>query len=77
MKVTRNGSLSVIIDGAAAQHYELDIGDTVEWKAEKSIALELSNGGGVEIEVNGKPLSPLISSGAPTYVVIDAEGIKK
>jgi len=77
MKVTRNGSLSVIIDGAAAQHYELDIGDTVEWKAEKNIALELSNGGGVEIEVNGKPLSPLISSGAPTYVVIDAEGIKK
>lgn len=77
MKVIRNGSLSVIIDGAAPQHYELSIGDTVEWKAEKSIALELSNGGGVEVEVNGKPLAPLNSSGAPTYVVIDAEGIRK
>lgn len=77
MRVTKNGSLTVTIDGAAPQHYDLSVGDIVEWKAEKNIALELSNGGGVEIEVNGKPLAPLVSSGAPTYVVIDAEGLKK
>lgn len=77
MRVTKNGSLTVIIDGATPQHYELSVGDMVEWKAEKSIALELSNGGGVEVEVNGKSLAPLVSAGVPVYVVIDAEGIKK
>lgn len=77
MKVTRNGSLSVVIDGASPQNYELNIGDIVEWKAEKSIALELGNGGGVEIELNGNFLTFLVSTGEPTYLVIGTDGIKK
>jgi cytoskeleton protein RodZ len=76
MKVVHNGALAVTIDGAAAQSYELSVGDVIEWKAEKDITLELSNAGGVEIELNGKPLKPLGPEGQPAYVTLDAHGVK-
>jgi cytoskeletal protein RodZ len=76
IKVTQNGTLSSVVDGAAAQQYELTVGDVIEWKAEKSVALDLSNGGGVDVELNGKPYRQLGPSGKPTYVVLDAEGMK-
>ena len=76
IKVTQNGTLNAVVDGAAAQQYDLTVGDVIEWKAEKSVALDLSNGGGVDVELNGKPYRQLGPSGKPTYVVLDAEGIK-
>ncbi len=77
MKVTGNGSLVVVIDGAPSQEYELEIGDFFEWKAEKSIALELDNGAALEIEVNGRHIPPVSSAGRAVYVVIDENGVKK
>lgn len=76
IKVTQNGNLNAAVDGSAAQPYELTAGDVIEWKAEKSVALELSNAGGVDVELNGKPVKQLGPPGKPAYVVLDADGIK-
>ena len=77
MKVTHNGLLTVTIDGVNPQNYDLVSGDSVEWKAEKTVALELSNAGGVEVEVNGKLLKTIGTLGSAAYVVLDVDGIKK
>lgn len=76
MKVSQNGTLNVTIDGALTQTYDLTVGDAIEWKAEKNIALELSNAGGVEVEINGKPLKSLGPAGRPVSVVLDANGVQ-
>jgi len=77
LKVTQNGNLGVSIDGAPSQTYDLTGGDIFEWKAEKSIALELSNAGGVSAELGGKPLKPFGAAGTPAYIVLDAHGVKQ
>ena len=76
MKVIQNGTLAVTIDGASVQNYDLTVGDFIEWKAEKSITLDMSNAGGVEAELDGKPLKPFGPVGKPAYVVLDADGVK-
>lgn len=76
MKVARNSRLSVVIDDGAAQVYELTSGDLFEWKAERTIALDLSDAGSVELELNGKPLKLQAVSGKPTYLVLDGKGIR-
>lgn len=77
MKVTRNGTLAVTIDGGAVQKYDLTVGDIIEWKAEKNITLDLSSAGGIEAELNGKPLKPFGPADKPAYVVLDADGVKQ
>ncbi len=77
MKVTQNGTLAVTIDGASPQDYDLAVGDVIEWKAEKNITLDVSNAGGVEVELNGMPLSSFGPVGKPAYIVLDADGIKQ
>lgn len=77
MKVTQNGTLAVTIDGAAPQNYDLAAGDVIEWKAEKNITLDVSNAGGVEAELNGKPLNSFGPVGKPAYIMLDADGIKQ
>jgi len=76
MKVSQNGSLNVTIDGALTQTYDLTVGDAIEWKAEKNIALELSNAGGVEVQINGRPLKSLGPAGEAVSVVLDANGVR-
>jgi cytoskeletal protein RodZ len=76
IKVTQNGNLNAAVDGSGAQSYELTVGDIIEWKAERSVALDLSNAGGVDVELNGKPFKQLGPAGKPVYVVLDADGIK-
>lgn len=76
MKVTQGGTLKVTIDGSTSQGYELAAGDSIEWKADRSIAFELSNAGGVEAELDGRPLKPFGQAGKPAFVVLDAEGIR-
>lgn len=76
LKVTQNGTVTVTIDAAKSQGYELAVGDSIEWKADRTVTLELSNAGGVEAELNGQQLKPLGPSGKPAIVVIDAEGIR-
>lgn len=77
MKVNRNSSLSVIIDDAASQGYDLTSGDLIEWKAARTIALDLTDASGVEIELNGAPLQLQVSPGKPAYIVLDADGVKR
>lgn len=77
MKVNRNSSLSVIIDDAASQGYELTSGDLIEWKAARTIALDLSDAASVDIELNGTPLKLQATPGKPTYVVLDANGLHR
>lgn len=76
MKVTQSGNLSVTIDGASSQGYDLVVGDSIEWKANRTITFELSNAGGVEVELNGKPLKAFGPVGKPVVVVLDSDGVK-
>ncbi len=76
LRVTQNGTLASTVDGGAVQQHELTIGDVIEWKAEKKVTLELSNAGGVEVELNGRPYKPLGPSGKPAYVELDADTVK-
>lgn len=77
MKVLKNGHLSVTIDDAAPQPYELTSGDLIEWKADRTITLDLSDAGGVELELNGKPLRLPNQPGKPTSLTLDTSGIKR
>jgi hypothetical protein len=75
IKVTQNGTLTATVDGSGPQLYELAIGDVIEWKAENKVTLELSNAGGVDAELNGKPYKSLGPPDKPVYVELDAEGV--
>ena len=77
LKVTQGGTLTVTIDGSASQDYDLVVGDSIEWKADRTITLELSNAGGVEAELNGRQLKPFGQSGKTATVVLDPEGIRQ
>lgn len=77
IRVTQNGTLTATVDDSGSQQYELTVGDFIEWKAEKKVALELSNAGGVDVELNGKPYKSLGAAGKPVYVELDADGIKQ
>jgi cytoskeleton protein RodZ len=77
IKVTQNGTLTATVDGSGPQQYELAIGDVIEWKAENKVTLELSNAGGVDVELNGKPYKSLGPPDKPVYVELDAEGVKQ
>lgn len=76
LKVNQGGALTVTIDDSTSQLYNLEVGDSIVWKADRTITLELSNAGGVEAELNGRPLKPLGPTGKPAVVVLDAEGIR-
>jgi cytoskeletal protein RodZ len=77
IKVTQNGTLTATVDGSGAQQYELTIGDVIEWKADKKVTLELSNAGGVDVELNGKPYKSFGLPGKSAYVELDAGGVKQ
>lgn len=77
LKVTQSGTLTVNIDDSTSQAYDLVAGDSIEWKADRTISLELSNAGGVEGELNGRQLKPFGQTGKPATVVLDSEGIRK
>lgn len=76
MRVTRNCTITVAIDDAASQTYELTSGDVIEWKAAHQIAFELSGTEGIELVHNGTPLR-LSGAGRSGYLVLDATGIKR
>lgn len=77
IKVTQNGTLTSTVDGSGPQQHELSIGDVIEWKAEKKVTLELSNAGGVDVELNGKSFKSLGPLGKPAYVELDADGVEQ
>jgi cytoskeleton protein RodZ len=77
MKVNRNSALTVTIDDAASQGYDLTSGDLIEWKASRTIALDLSDAGSVEMELNNAPLKLPPPQGKQLYIVLDANGIRR
>jgi len=66
--------LTITIDDAPSQQYDLKPGDQVEWMGERYFALEMSNAGAVEAVVNDRALPPLGKNGASATVVITADG---
>lgn len=76
IRVTQNGTLVAVVDGSAPQSYELAIGDIIEWKAEKSVSLDVGNAGAIDVELNGKHLKQMGASGKAVYAEFDADGIK-
>ncbi len=76
MKVLKNGTLTVTIDDTVSQNYQLTAGDLIEWKALANLALDLSDAGGVELELNGKPVRHEAVPGKSAHLVLGAEGIQ-
>ncbi|HIJ94419.1 MAG TPA: hypothetical protein HPP94_01490 [Desulfuromonadales bacterium] len=77
IKVIQNGTMTANVDGAGGQNYELSTGDIIEWKIDRGVTLELSDAGGVEIELNGKPYKQLGPQGKPGYAEFNANGLKQ
>lgn len=76
IKVLRNCAVSVALDDGVAQSYDLAGGDLIEWKAARTVALDISDAGSVEIELNGSPLKLQAPAGKQTYIVLDATGLR-
>ncbi len=76
IKVIEDGWLDVTIDAAVTQHYELKSGDLIEWKGERGFALDISNAGGVQAELNGKTLRPFGKRGESAHVVLNAGDVR-
>jgi len=74
MKVNEETRLVMTIDDTVVQEYQLRPGDVIEWKGDRSFAVELTNAGGVEAELAGKPLRPFGPRGAPARVVVRTDG---
>ncbi len=73
-KILSPCQLTMIIDDMPSQLYDLKPGDQVEWIGERYFALEMTDAGAMEAELNGRPLPPLGKSGAATTVVVTADG---
>ena len=56
IKSDRDNGLTITIDDALTQRYELKAGDLIEWKGARSITVDLESSDGISIEVNGKHL---------------------
>ncbi len=74
VKAVQSSSVTVTIDGSAPQQYELAVGDVVEWKAERKVAMELGSADSVDIELNGKPYKVPGTVGKPVYFELEADG---
>ncbi len=74
LKVIHDSWLSMTIDDALSQQYELKSGDVIEWKGERSFMLDVGNGAAFEGEFNGKPIQSLGEAGKPAHVVLKANG---
>jgi cytoskeletal protein RodZ len=75
LKVNQDCWLNITIDETVSQQYDLKTGDLIEWKGEKVFALDMGNAGGVEAELNGRPLKPFGGQGKTAHVVLKGEGV--
>jgi cytoskeleton protein RodZ len=74
LKVNQDCWLNITIDDTASKQYDLKAGDLIEWKGEKTFALDIGNAGGIEAEFNGKPLAPFGGLGKTAHVILKDEG---
>ena len=68
LRFNQDSWLSITIDDSISQRYDLKAGDIIEWKGQRSFALDLGDGGAVEAEFNGRPLNALGEPGKPAHV---------
>ncbi|MBJ6801345.1 helix-turn-helix domain-containing protein [Geomonas propionica] len=73
LRFNRDSWLSITIDDSITQRYDLKAGDLIEWKGQRSFALDLGDGGAVEAEFNGRPLKALGESGKPAHVELKSD----
>ncbi|MGB4599430.1 MAG: RodZ domain-containing protein [Trichlorobacter sp.] len=73
LKALRKSNLVITMDESVTQAYELTAGDLIEWKADRTISLELSDPAGVELELNGKPFK---ATASPT-ITVDTHGVRR
>ena len=74
LKVNQDCWLNITIDNIVSQQYDLKAGDLIEWKGEKVFTLDIGNAGGIEAELNGKPLKPFGEPGKSAHVILKGEG---
>ena len=74
LKVVQDSWLTITIDEAMSQQYELKSGDVIEWKGERSFLLDVGNGAAFEGDFNGKPIQSLGEAGKPAHLVLGAKG---
>ena len=74
LKVVQDSWLTITIDDAMSQQYELKSGDVIEWKGERSFLLDVGNGAAFEGDFNGKPIQSLGEAGKPAHLVLRAPG---
>ena len=67
LKSLRKSGLVITLDETVTQAYELTAGDLIEWKADRTISLDLSDPAGVELELNGKPYKITAPPGKATH----------
>jgi len=75
IKAVRKGTLLITLDTVTAQDYDLTPGDLIEWRADRSIHLELDDPGSVEFEVNGRPYKPSVKNGASLVLSLTEQGV--
>lgn len=73
LKVVQDSWLTITIDDAMSQQYELKSGDVIEWKGERSFMLDVGNGAAFEGDFNGKPIQSLGEAGEPAHLVLRAK----
>ncbi|TWJ14348.1 helix-turn-helix domain-containing protein [Geobacter argillaceus] len=73
LKVVQDSWLTITIDDAMSQQYELKSGDVIEWKGERSFILDVGNGAAFEGDFNGKPIQSLGEAGKPAHLVLRAK----
>lgn len=73
LKVVQDSWLTITIDDAMSQQYELKSGDVIEWKGERSFMLDVGNGAAFEGDFNGKPIQSLGEAGKPAHLVLRAK----
>ncbi|QXM10323.1 DUF4115 domain-containing protein [Geomonas subterranea] len=73
LRFNRDSWLSITIDDSISQRYDLKAGDIIEWKGQRSFALDLGDGGAVEGEFNGRPLKALGEAGKPAHVELKGD----
>lgn len=73
LRFTRDSWLGITIDDTISQRYDLKAGDIIEWKGQRSFALDLGDGGAVEGDLNGKPLKAFGEPGKPAHVELKGE----
>ncbi|MBJ6723211.1 helix-turn-helix domain-containing protein [Geomesophilobacter sediminis] len=73
LRFTQDTWMSITIDGAISQRYDLKAGDIIEWKGAHGFTLDLGDGGAAEGEFNGRPLKALGERGKPAHVELKAD----